>query len=543
MKNLRVHLKVVAIVTLLWVDIYILLSYALSSREFADVFLYSDSYAVLKILNSGRLYMRETVYAYHPFYDFILYTISIFSRKPPELAILLPIGLFVLPVVYLVVSKDIFNITSLKKELYAYLIFASSYFSMLYLTVDGSLTPELYNTFAYVWSYALYLSSLLLLLLFVKYKRYKYLVLLPVIYATLVNVHYTSPLWLIISMALLLGLSLPLQGKRLSSKIGVIFVIYTTIYLTFNRIFYDVFLYSLVSPTQEEPLVDPIKRFFDKVSGFVFGERVIASKPEFYAPPYSPPLFGRIRVTLYLSIFLSVFILISYILLRRKTFRRYYESLSGSQKLILLWIYSSFVVIFLFDSLGYSIVGTYSTKYLLLMGPLVMILSLLLIYQLVEFNRQKSGNLLRIAILGFLSAITILNAISLGIHISSMAPLGYSQVYPSAKFFYAHLSKNNPVVLTDMRTYCMYLPEAARNNVRLRQRFINNAYYKLLVSDNGGYSFDYFITSPKYKYLLAERWTTYKPISYYSADMLSKNTRINLVYNDGAIWIFYVSKR
>ena len=385
--------------------------------------------------------------------------------------------------------------------------------------------------FAYVWTYTLYL---LYLLVFIKtihtQRRIEYISLLIIIFLGSLYLHYTVPIWIIIITFLYYFISKtlnigPIRYKTIFSLNTI--ALFIVEYLAINKIIYGVALPSLYQRIEDSTFLEPLFLFFDKIQSYIFGTTIIVSEEYSYQSPISRE-FGIIRVLIYLLILSPILLnflkyIYLYVMTRKKIINNF-ESL----------FFFLFSATLLTDMLMYSIVGVFSTKYILLMGPIMMLLSL----KELKFNYNLKV---------IYTCLFVLLSIS-SLFLNSFTPNEYSNIENGA-YFVAENAPQESKLLTDMSTYSYLLPTLSEKNKDVSIKFFNSSTYGYIVSKDFrhndincsfGESFDYIIIYKMSadKAILCERWKSYEPFSFYFHE-INTNTQISKIYNDERSWIFY----
>jgi hypothetical protein len=241
---------------------------------------------------------------------------------------------------------------------------ASLFITLIFL-FNGGIAPAFYSVFAYVWSLTLYFAFLGLLLTDEVSGTPRILLLGSVLFTTM-TIHYTMVGWAMI--ALLITWITPMLRTTTPSlprvRVGSPLLIGSTLVGIFVLSYFSLLTSYLPHIMQVGNLLSALFRNVRLLSSYLFGSAGI------YAIAYSQ-LYGLARVLWIIVISGSIGLAAITRLHHWRTGARDSWTTPRSHHRIeevLLWI---FAMTFVIDSIVYGLLGNFSIKYLLFLGPLM----------------------------------------------------------------------------------------------------------------------------------------------------------------------------
>ena len=192
------------------------------------------------------------------------------------------------------------------------------------------------------------------------------------------------------------------------------------------------------------------------------------------------------------------------------------------------------LLIGIIDSAVYSVRGSISTKAFSIIFPLL---------TLHYFQRIGKHSLAVImAIILFATSIIKIGVFYENSYLISNDKLNTSinRIYPSSEWMSGHETRDNYYMLADLNLYGKYLLSSVNNSKKpIFLSFDDNSYAKVIGESNKSWepapdiiAVDVVSSEP----LIGFIWGRFKPLMDY-ADRIINNPAINLIYDDGSIWL------
>jgi hypothetical protein len=230
---------------------------------------------------------------------------------------------------------------------------------------NGGIASAFYSVFAYVWSLTLYFAFLGLLLTQDISGQNRNLLLGSILFTTM-TIHYTMIGWEIIALIIVWSASLLLSKTRLASRfhVGTTILIGFTILGVFVLSYFRLLTSYLPNIIQISNLENALLRNLRLLSSYMFGSTGI------YATAYSS-LYGLSRV-LWIGAIGGSICLFTFMIPHNKGGELienvvYQVGPLRSVEALLLVFVATLVI----DSVVYGLLGNFSIKYLLFVGPLM----------------------------------------------------------------------------------------------------------------------------------------------------------------------------
>ncbi|MEM2741208.1 MAG: hypothetical protein QXD95_03570 [Nitrososphaeria archaeon] len=339
-------------------------------------------------------------------------------------------------------------------------------------------------------------------------------------------IHVEAPVWMIIAL-LAINLSLFVRIKHRGSERGRIYtgllmaLSFIVIFLSFNPIFYDVWLQQLKCFNLSEPL-----------------SLLLTSKltpgpwtREKYLTSLHAPLLNYLRVFQYVIILFPIILAIFKSV--KKVITAKTLELGGKKVHSYLWL---MILLTAFtDIAAYSVGGWISLKYVGLMFPILTVASL---DYLKVRKWLKMVTLLILMFIVFSSAIFYLGSLIKGL-------TTFTDIEAAANWFFKY-PKEGKILLTDVSTFGKFKIKATILNTSFIPYFYNWRIYEELFKLN--YSFSNSNFSKEIDYLIVDYKSSNRPTQtirnkYYEPlfpylQRVNNKRNLNRIYDDGIIWIF-----
>ncbi|NLX09216.1 MAG: hypothetical protein GXY36_06135 [Chloroflexi bacterium] len=448
-------------------------------------------------------------------------TLSLYARMTgmaaPQVHFV-PIAAVFLPLSYFVLARGLFQSTVIAG------LFA------LYGVFDIGQASH-YNMFAYTWSNLLYIGFLVFLLRAARYRQGADILMLFLLFAGSLFMHYAATMWMVVgtfslNLLLLFG-SGRLQrwiGQGLSRRGSLAMPgAFLIAFLTFNQLFYRVWLPSAAQLAAKGST--PFELFTAKL-GTYLGFSAEAPEPFLYLNPWSEDL-GLVRVLEYLIILLPVGVLLAHIALNYLRGRSLAVTDSNVKIMLLVAIPTGLAHWFI-----YGTHSGFNLRYVTLIFPFLMLMAL---------RELKTPRWLQHAALGALTALAIVSFALALQYYQRLPPTSYGELKPSAGWFFRH--RLSPEVLSDLDTAGVYLVNGS---------LITGDYPQFIPYDSDLYGslinqpqsaddipcYDYVVIDAGMleKPLHGRSNRIYEPLSLHLTDLL-ENRHLTRIYDDGYAWL------
>jgi len=480
---------------------------------YVEVYVYPKIALVQQLFNMGYLDPSNVRDPGYPIWLLILSEISGLSTIN---LFFLPIGAFLFSLMYFCIARKIFENSAI------------AFFFAIYSTWDISLMGE-YNATFYALTHPIYLLFILLILQLRETKKTKILCCLYMFFIGSFLIHSEAPLWMIVAIVIINSASLMenrlKKNDRAKIKMGHLAAFsFIIIFLSFNSLFYDVWIKRLKNFNPSEPL-----------------SLLLTSKlkpgpwtAEKYLTSLYDPLLNWLRILQYMIIFLPIFLAI---LSNVRKFIMKSGRIALGQKEMYLYLWFMFIVTAFIDAVAYSVVGWVSLKYIGLVFPILTIVSL---YQL---GVKKN---FRVVILSILMALVFSNAI---LYMNSLHEriTRYNDIEAGADWLF----KNSPqgkMLLTDLPTYGKFLIKTVIYNTSFTPCFYNSHIYEELFILNSSSVNISSSLEKKFDYLVVDYKSCKRPIQtignkYYEPLLfhlhnIDNKVALHRVYVDNIVLIF-----
>lgn len=515
----------------------LLIGTILSKQGFHDFFMFDQLGQIKHLLENHQMDFTER---YCPGYDICLYLIHVICGVPLEAVPLVPIGILV-PLMYFILVRKIFYDYTLA------IVFA------LYMLMEVAQSAY-WDTFAYAWARILYL--LIIFFIVDGWQRRKNIgasLIILIAFISCQFIHYTEPLWIIIFLVTVYFLQV--AEKNSQNKIGSNLILFcVVIYLTFNKIFYDTFVPSLIQ-ILEKGYYDPMMDFWLRIKARVLGYGITGGG---YAYHPSVGIYGTTRLLLNLFFFGSLLLTLPLIL--KKGLR-----VIRNKKVDFNWrfyMYCGFLVVVFMQAIGYGIVGvSISAQFLLFMGPIIVVLALSQDEKNLQSNHGQSSvrtdrrihkikagqsTLTKLRSI-FLISLILLSVtsfiLSFTIEPTTKSPslVKSSVLEPSTKWLLGG-AENNSIVLAGFDVRYYYKFKSIEYDKKINMLGFTSEIYDYLISGD-------IKSERRWDYIVLTEWdyesrvignklsNLLVPISLHNSE-IACNARISKIYDDGNVYVF-----
>lgn len=437
--------------------------------------------------------------------ELFLSAFYIISKMPAEWIVLLPIGTFLLTILYYFLGQIISDSSVIAIALS---IYAGWYYPRLI---------SQYGVQTYAWTNTLFLGFLIVYLCWLQNRKPVCSILMMIIFSVTFLFYQTTPIWIIgmILVALVLK-AIVAWGKIHNSKPSwSILGFMVVFYFTFDTVFYGNFLKRFASESIGEFLFSSIST---KVLIPIFGSSGIPQSP-FEVAPQSPRIA---TLTTLISLLIMIIPVVVWCLVKIiKWIREKELSVPLTSHMdIFIW---SIIVISVIHVVGYAAYGAVSIRFIPLSFPLLLIA----IPENLGWSRKisviLSVILALVSIVGFLSYTTSLKPdpkpTDFGIA-SQLLPdksriVSDANVFGSLQLFATGENKIFEFVWPDSEIYSSLVGSGELNK--------NIA--------------DYYVIDKSGKPLISKGWIYLAPWSNYIVD-INRNPNLSIIYESNELTIF-----
>jgi general stress protein CsbA len=489
----------------------------LSSKKVTDPFLYYDISFVKSIQDERQMNFPDVgpykSLSLAPGRSLILAQYANMMGVNPEALQFIPLGSLLISTTFYYLA-----LRTLKSPIIACLI-------TLYLILNLSHATALYSVFAYGIALPILFGVMLVYMNLFERKETIDIVLLLLLFIAANFIHYTIATWVILFLIganLLVGFRTVTdkyqQSYPQSNQVYYLTSAFIVIFFTFNQAIYESFLPFFGSSS----LDGAVQNFLSYLS---FGT----------AENFSPYSFPRSSVIGLVSTFTLLLILVPIMVGLIYNIWNHFKH-SPTERVINAWtpILGGILLIGLVDSAVYSVRGSISTKAFSIIFPLL---------TLHYFQRIGKHSLaVTMAIILFATSVIKIGVFYENSYLISNDNLNTSinGIYPSSEWMAKHETQDKYYLLADLNLYGKYLLSSVNDSKKpIFLSFDDNSYAKVIGESNEAWkstpdiiAVDVASTEP----LIGFVWGRYKPLKEY-ADRIINNPAINLVYDDGSIWL------
>ncbi|MFC1923284.1 hypothetical protein ACFLY4_08340 [Chloroflexota bacterium] len=395
----------------------------------------------------------------------------------------------------------------------------------LYLILNLSHATALYSVFAYGIALPILFGVMLIYMNLYERRETVDIVLLLLMFVAANFIHYTIATWVIL---FLIGANLIVRFRTVTDKyqqpnpqgirIYYLTSAFIVIFFTFNQAIYESFLPFFGSNSLE----GAAQNFLTYLS---FG----------ISENFSSYSFPRSRIIGFVSTFTLLLILVPIMVgLTYDIWNHFKNSHTG--RMINSWspIIGGILLIGIIDSAVYSVRGSISTKAFSIIFPLLTI----------HYFQRTGKRSLAVAVAIMLFATSIIKIVVFydNSYLISNNDLNTSinRIDPSSEWMAKHETHDKYYLLADLNLYGKYLLNSVDDRKEpIFLSFDDNNYAKIIgESDHDWNSTPDIIAvdAASSEPLIGSVWGRYKPLMEY-ADRIINNPAINLIYDDGSIWL------
>lgn len=488
-----------------------------SRQGLTDQFLFEHIAYVRFFLDSSHFPLVSEVFSpkYVPgTFSFYLIFCKITNISPETFQYLPVVGLL-LPIAYYAVCKKFTN---------------SMIYSLVFTVFMIHMVPptNFLTVWTHSWGYFLFLIVILLFTRIFINKSFSVIVSLLILFISIHFYSYTVEMWVIvfsISLNSLLVLMLYINRdesirRTMSSNISLAFVI---ICLTFNKIYYDVYLAK--------------GKFIDTFLGSLdtFCYTLILHEKSYKIGEFTYYGESHILMSLlgFICYFLITFLIISVVCITILSFickNQRFKSIVKLDKS--LYFKVSLLCVSIMDIFLYAMGGLLTTRTIVYILPIVALISLEEL-KIKAIYKQTFMLVLLIAVLSH-------TYFSLYYEPLPVDYSKYAYIEPSVDWFSSHAGKE---ALTDLRTGNKYVLDFASKKISFNRILINSTRYGMIVHSSSyntnklNYISNYIIINTKIDSVQSMEWGNLKPFSKYLY-YIDRNINMHKIYNDDSIYVY-----
>jgi hypothetical protein len=489
----------------------------LSSKKVSDPFLYYDISFVKSMQDEKRLIFPDagpyTSLGLAPGRSLLLAQYANMMGIDPEALQFFPLGSILISATYYYLALRI-----LKSPIIACLI-------TLYLVLNLSHATALYSVFAYGIALPILFGVMLIYMNLYKRRRIIDIFLLLLLFIATNLIHYTIASWIILFLLganLILGFRAVTEKQPLSyhqrSQVYYLASAFIVIFFIFNRAVYESFLPFFGADTLE----GAAQNFLSYLS-FEIPNNV---------SPYSYPrssLIGLLSTLTLLFILIPIMIVLFYDIW-------HHIRPSSTSRMINQWstIVGGVLLIGLIDAVVYAVRGSISTKAFSILFPLLTL-----------FYLQRTGK--RSLVLAVAVILLVTSVIKIGLFYdnsyliaSTDLNTNIASVRPSTEWMVNHAADEKYYLLADLNLYGKYLLTSVNEYKEPTfLSFDDDNYAKVIGESNNEWKTTpdmIAVDTASSEPLIGFVWGRYKPLMTF-ADRIINNPSLNLIYDDGSIWL------
>ncbi len=500
------------LVVMLW----LLPAVVFAQRRYVDPFLWTQLSDVAFTEKTGSF---RSTYADSFAYSALLYSVSAIAGIDPGTLSFVPIGSIATPLLGLVITRRL--VTS---SLFAVLF-------SLYLAFDFTLSSSQYSSFAYAWLHPLFLTFLLVLVLYAGFARAehttvgqakrgsrRFLLLLITIFFTVYYFHPTYTFWILTltgGLAVTVAITRKLGSLGLQVKnVTALAVCFGVIYLGFNELFYRTIIKKALSA---DPEMIPEQSL--TMMRYLLGSKVTSLEP--YSATPAPPTLSigyAISIRTALIICFLAAVIIVWVIKNRGGFVR---SINSDVILVV-----GLLGVGISHTIGYALYGHLSIRFVVLAFPLAVLLA------------AKTMGMKRVAL--FFAVALLVLAVAQTTSYAIQVPIREGALEQTA-FSTAWLTSHNLdriSILGDFESSQTMSFHFQHEGRVIKQQFFDSQIYGDVVQGNRvPDTIMYLVVNKQEPVTLSSGWHAYEPLFRYSGQ-LDSNRFISKTYDDGTIWIY-----
>lgn len=505
--------KVTLILISLLFVLFVYASYLIWSKELANSFQYTSiAFLISKESSSFLFPIDPTSYIakivgpinVRPGTEILVFLISEVSGFSPQELQFFPLGGFCFLLSYFVFNNKLHGdivISLLLTIFLSFLIFQD---------------PLLITTYVHTWAFPIYLLAIVSYIMYMKSMDTRYFVLLFFFYLGAHLFYYTVQFWIII-FTLLSPLILVLLKQNSQYKPrGTIFLIFITIFLGFNKVFY----FGFLPKVRDSDISFMFSSSIDMILGFFLHENSIVQEKYIWTGVTS-------NYTHAYSALIILFIIIFICFLGLKDlFISYFKKQKFDVHDI---FFLSLILTGIIDTISYTVIGfRLLTRFFFFFYPV------LAMYTLKKRGTNSNKIYLVLFILVILSSLNYISFVKSPYIESSSS--SYKDIEPSTQYLFRH-TQTEFKLLSDHKTVGVFMVNGVEYE-RLNPVYYDEKSYSSFIGDNYSYVADYFVVDlNKIESPLESGWNKYEPLSKHVTE-INNNLNIEKIYYDNNIVIF-----
>lgn len=452
----------------------------------------------------------------YPGYDLILRYLGIFSELPTETIQILPIpGIAITLTLYLLLTKLTTN------RLLAIILSISA------VPLDMAFSLQFNSVHYYSINALYYLAFLYFLISYLETKndRKYFIILLSVLYISSLFIHHRAPIWMILTLFGLIGISWIIDRNR--HKLVFLALSFLILYLAFNKVAFNQYLPKAVEYG--------LSFGFDTLNYSIYKIVGLKETTQNYMYPPSPAFIYSDEYNTINSIkHLSFMILTSWAFLFKikKIFK------SGKEMSINDTIFLTLFSCLIAESITYFMIGRVSMLYFTLVSAIFLAV---IISDILE--KLKKHKLRTFFVSTLIIIILIISAVKFAVAYRdnfNMGKIGYEDILEGSKWSLAH--GENIKITGDFRVFSMFLLENSKYYVFPDYIPLSQPIYANIVEGRKINSNTYFLLNKKDldSTVISMFWWYFEPFSKYYNE-INLNPYLDKVYEDSRIEV-YLSK-
>jgi hypothetical protein len=459
-----------------------------------------DAQRVLSFVTSGAGYRSEHIGG-----EMIHVGLLSATGWPLEALGLIPVGSLLLAILYYALSRQI---AQSRWAAVAITVYASWYYPGLY---------SQFGTETYVWTNALFLTFLILLLYWLRNRTPALSLLIMLVFTSTFLHYHTTPLWIIVAICTVIA-ALKLRDPKNSARFTLswsLALFCIVLYFTFDTVVYGNGLARLRSEATGESF---IQSFLSKIIAPLFVTTPTILKP-FEMAPINPRIatWSTLLVLLTLSIPVGIWCLLkAYATIASRRI----QALAQNKYDIFAWV---IIAVAIAHALIYSTYGSVSLRVIPLAFPLI----LPIVIRSFKYSRKVelllTFGLAICAITGFMS----------------FAPTLLPDTIASETGLSSKLIKPRSRILADANTYGSLLLKAVEDENLLDFTWLDSDTYASVIGQRplNWDMFSYIAVDTSNKPIISSNWVFFEPWTRHISE-IHQNNQLDKIYDSENLMLF-----
>jgi len=506
------------IVFLGYVAVWLLPSLYLTRIRLVDPFFWWPLSDVAIAVNHGQM---SSISADMPAYPIIIYILSSISGLPPMEFSYLPVGAMITPICYFVLAKRLF-----KSELVAFSL-------ATYSAWDFSIYSGNFNAFAYAWTTPLFILLLFFMMLYFlnRTRPLRNVQAILLIFLATYFLHPTYAMWVVMSIVLariaLVNFGARKGARNTVGKGTYLAVSLVTMFLAFNRLFYDVYLKVVVNVDMESVS----DGFMSTIRSFIGLSQVSPMEPHMLPTGAPTQIIGY--ATFVRTGLILLFVLCGLGLSYRDSQRRRTRTQRGVDFDSVL--VSSIIIVGVIHVIGYALYGHMSLRFVGVFYPIAVVLLL----------RGVRPRGITTYLIPFFLASLLLLAVAQSLSYE-LEPAGKSEnvIYetqPGSEWLSRSIYADARMLSDFHTSQVMFYYFAFKNRTFDEQSYDSSIFESVIGLGNESthrilMHFDYIIVNQKMSSTPSISWKIYEPLRLYNSNIAS-DQYLSKIYDDMSIWV------